>query len=115
MNKRIKLLRESLKLSRSAFGEKIGVSGDVINNLERGRVEIKNDRIKLICSVFNINEDWLRTGKGEMKRNVDMDFENICADIGVHDEKAREAIMKYYELSDDDKELWWRYVERFMK
>lgn len=115
MNERIKLLRESLELSRAAFGKKLGISGDVVNNLERGRVEIKDDRIKLICSVFSINEEWLRTGKGEMKQTVDMDFESICADIGVHDEKAKEAIMKYYELSDDDKELWWRYMERFIK
>lgn len=52
MNERIKLLRESLELSRAAFGKKLGISGDVVNNLERGRVEIKDDRIKLICSVF---------------------------------------------------------------
>ena len=50
-----------------------------------------------------------------MHQTVDMNFENICADIGVHDPKAKAAILKYYELSQDDKELWWRYVERFMK
>lgn len=65
MNERIKELREYLGLSRAAFGEQLGVSGDVINNLERGRVEIKEDRIKLICSVFNVNEHWLRTGEGD--------------------------------------------------
>ena len=31
MHNRIRLLRETKKLSRAAFGEKIGVSGDVIN------------------------------------------------------------------------------------
>lgn len=70
MNKRIKELREYLKMSRSAFGERLGVSGDVVNNLERGRVEIKEDRIKLICSVFNINEDWLRYGTGKMSKSL---------------------------------------------
>ena len=40
-----------------------------------------------------------------MKQNSDMDFEKICAEIGVRDEKAKEAIMKYYELSEDDKKL----------
>ena len=33
MNDRIRLLREKLGLSRVAFGQKLGVSGDVINNL----------------------------------------------------------------------------------
>lgn len=68
MNERIKELREYLGMSRAAFGENLGISGDVVNNLERGRVEIKEDRIKLICSVFNVDENWLRYGKGEMKK-----------------------------------------------
>lgn len=66
MNERIRLLRENAGLSRAAFGQKIGVSGDVINNLERGRVEVKEPMIKLICSEFSVNENWLRTGVGDM-------------------------------------------------
>lgn len=62
MNDRIRLLREKLGLSRVAFGQKLGVSGDVINNLERGRVEIKEPMIKLICREFGVNENWLRNG-----------------------------------------------------
>ena len=67
MNERIRLLRETLGLSRSSFGDKLGISGDVVNNLERGRIEIKDERIKLICTTFGINEEWLRFGDGEMK------------------------------------------------
>lgn len=64
MNERIRLIRDELNLSRAAFGEKLGVSGDVINNLERGRVEAKEPMIKLICSVYSVDEKWLRTGEG---------------------------------------------------
>lgn len=66
MNKRIRYLREDKSLSRAAFGKKLGVSGDVINNLERGRVELKDHMIKLICSEFSLNEDWLRNGTEPM-------------------------------------------------
>ena len=66
MNTRIENIRKHLGLSRAAFGKRIGVSGDVINNLERGRVEIKEHIIKLICNEFNVNEEWLRNGTGEM-------------------------------------------------
>lgn len=69
MNKRIRIVREELKLSRAVFGQRIGVSGDVINNLERGRVEIKESIIKLICTEFNVNESYLRYGT-EPKFNV---------------------------------------------
>ena len=84
-------------------------------SIENGKKKPGNRLISDICREFHINEEWLRTGKGEMHQTVDMNFENICADIGVHDPKAKAAILKYYELSQDDKELWWRYVERFMK
>lgn len=66
MKERIKKIRNNLKMSRTTFGEKIGVSGDVINNLERGRAEIKEPIIKLICNEFHASEEWLRTGQGEM-------------------------------------------------
>ncbi len=66
MNERLRLLREVIGISRAVFGQRIGVSGDVINNLERGRVEIKEHILKLICSEFSANENWLRTGDGEM-------------------------------------------------
>ena len=75
MNTRIEEIRKYNKLSRAAFGERIGVSGDVINNLERGRVELKDHIFKLICMEFNVNEEWLRTGEGEMFIPVSRDDE----------------------------------------
>lgn len=66
MNERIRLLREDKSLSRAAFGKKLGVSGDVINNLERGRVELKDHMLKLICAEFSVSEDWLRNGTEPM-------------------------------------------------
>ena len=73
MNTRIEAIRKELKMSRAAFGASIGVSGDVINNLERGRVEVKDHMVLLICNEFNVNEDWLRTGEGEMFNPVDFE------------------------------------------
>ena len=66
INERIRELREYLKLSRNDFGERLGMSGDSINNLERGRVVIKDFIIKLISQEFNVDENWLRNGEGSM-------------------------------------------------
>ena len=66
INERIREIREYLKLSRNDFGERLGMSGDSINNLERGRVVIKDFIIKLISQEFNVDENWLRTGEGSM-------------------------------------------------
>jgi transcriptional regulator with XRE-family HTH domain len=75
LNERIALIRKNEVLSRASFGKRLGVSGDVINNLERGRVEIKKHMILLICKEFNVNEDWLRTGNGEMYLPMDRESE----------------------------------------
>ena len=70
MKERLRKLRESRHLSRQAFGEMIGVSGDVINNLERGRVEFKEPMIKLIATTFSVSEDWLRNGGPDEKMDL---------------------------------------------
>ena len=63
---RLKILRVELlsnkKLTRKQFGEQIGVSEDVIKNIEYNRAPIKEHMVKLICQTFNVNEDWLRNG-----------------------------------------------------
>lgn len=63
---RIKQVRKDAKLSQSDFGKKLGVSRSVINNIEldRNKTGIQENIIKLICCVFNVNENWLKNGKG---------------------------------------------------
>lgn len=116
LHQRIKYLRKDIfDMTQDEFGEKIGVSRDVVNNLERGRVDIKDDRIKLICSVFGIDENWLRYEKGEIFHSINGDYTKISVEIDKHDPKARQAIIDYWNLSEDDKELFWKFAERFLK
>ena len=70
---RIKVLRKELNMSRRIFGEKLGVSESVIVNIEYDRLrrkEKKEPLYMLICEKFNVNEDWLRTGEGEMFEQI---------------------------------------------
>jgi transcriptional regulator with XRE-family HTH domain len=60
------------------FGEKIYVSQDVINNLERGRVTPTEYHIKGICERLNVNETWLRTGEGEMFNPVNTSLDALA-------------------------------------
>lgn len=66
INSRISLLRKTLKLTRAAFGEEIGVSDSVIKNIEYDKTEPKPLMIQQICKTYNVNEAWLTTGEGEM-------------------------------------------------
>lgn len=78
---RIKILRKTLKLTQQAFAESLGVSRDTIANVEGGRIEIKDIFILSICREFNVNENWLRTGEGEMFIELSRD-EQIAEFVG---------------------------------
>lgn len=74
LGERLLKLREELDLSRAKFGERVGVSGDVIKNLEYERLtrpEQKMPLIKLICENFGVREEWLIDGNGEMFEPTD--------------------------------------------
>lgn len=66
INSRIKLLRKVLELSQEEFGSKIGITKTAISKIETGRNNLTDSTIKLLCTKFNVNEDWLRTGEGEI-------------------------------------------------
>lgn len=66
---RIKTIRTSQKpkLTQTEFGQRLGVSKDVVANLEYDRVDPAESMIRLICQTYNINYAWLKTGEGEME------------------------------------------------
>ncbi len=65
MNSRIKKLRNFLGLTQLEFASKIGLKSS-ISEIENNKAPITERTIISICSVFNVNENWLRTGQGEM-------------------------------------------------
>ena len=66
MKDRLKQLRKELGLTQQEFSDQIGIKRNTFSQYENGRNEPIDAVIKLICGKFNVNEDWLRTGDGEM-------------------------------------------------
>ena len=66
MKDRIRLLRKELKLNQTDFGERIGVKQASVAGYEAGIRTPLDAVITSICREFNVSEDWLRSGKGEM-------------------------------------------------
>ncbi|MDB3820117.1 XRE family transcriptional regulator, partial [Clostridioides difficile] len=56
MNARIRKLRLSEGLKQIELGEKLGKTKNEIYNMESGRTKIKESDLKLIISLFKINE-----------------------------------------------------------
>lgn len=105
MNTRIRALREDKGLTRAAFGEPLGVSSDVINNLERGRVDAKDSIVKLICAKYNVREEWLRTGQGSMYNIPDtFSLDNYVKEHGATELELRIA-KAYFSLEPEIRKM----------
>lgn len=66
MKNRIKVLRKFLHLTGSEFGKVLGLSKMTISNIENGKNAITEQTFKTIIREFDVNEEWLRFGIGEM-------------------------------------------------
>lgn len=66
MNERIKELRKALGLTLEKFGARLGVTKTAISQIENGKNNLTDQMFLSICREFNVNEDWLRNGTGEM-------------------------------------------------
>ena len=66
LNERINYLIKSLGMKKTAFAEKLNVSQAFVSQLCSGVKQPSERTIQDICTKFNVNEEWLRTGKGEI-------------------------------------------------
>ena len=66
MNERIKELRKILELNQTDFGNRIGIKQGSVAAYESGARTPIDAVIISICREFGVNEEWLRSGEGEM-------------------------------------------------
>lgn len=107
IKERIKEIRKTNKLSQKAFGELLGVSRDVVTNIEYGRVKPKTLLINHICQVFNVNKEWLINGTGDMYI-VPLDTlkqAKVIAELNTSDPELMELVENILLLSEDNQDL----------
>lgn len=68
IGERLKLIRKESGLNQTEFGARINLSQTTIGLYESDNRVITDRALSQICSAFNINEEWLKTGEGEMRR-----------------------------------------------
>ena len=95
---RFKTIREFYNLNQVVFGEKLGVSRDVISNIEQGRVEPKELILNHICDIYSINKEWLLYGTGEMLKNTEENLLNNLVKEFDLDEDELFIIKSYINL-----------------
>lgn len=103
INQRIKELRKELKLSQEEFGTRIGLKKSAASWIEQEGHTITDQNISLISKTFGVNEEWLRTGKGERDANDDaVLFEKIRERFHLYG-LTEEAARAWFYLDDAER------------
>jgi transcriptional regulator with XRE-family HTH domain len=103
---RMRLIRRELNLNQSEFAKRIGLTQTTLSMIEIGKSRLTDKNIKLICVTFNVDEGWLRTGKGKMfgpfspyEKELITIFRKLTADTQAFILEMAESLLKKQEKS----------------
>lgn len=122
MNTRIKQLRKTLSLTQSDFGAKIGLTGAAITRIEKGNNNPSEQTVLSICREFNVNEEWLRTGNGDIFEQL-TESEKLMkyTALLLKDSKSttsniiKNIIITYEQLDDTSKEVLDKIINKYIQ
>lgn len=118
MTERIKELRKALGLTQQKFADKIGVKQNTVAQYEIGRNPPTDTVVTLICREFNVNEEWLRTGEGEMfvERSRDEELSAFFGGLmNGQPDFMRRLISVLSRLDESEWELLEKMAEKLME
>lgn len=114
MNERIKEIREYYSLSQKEFGERIELKQNSVAVVERGKRNLSERSINLICKEFSINKTWLLTGEGDMFKGLtpSEEIESFLSTLAIAgDENFKKRLILYLaQMKDSD----WQALEHVL-
>lgn len=110
MKDRIREVREHFGLSMEKFGSRIGIGKSSISLLESGKNNPSVQTITLICREFGVNEQWLRTGEGEMFEQTRASvLDRLSTEYDLSREQ-RSVIEAFLDLDPQERDVILKYV-----
>jgi len=110
---RLLLIRKELKLTRDAFGSKIGVQGYVIRNIEDNRNKKINEPLLIsISSQYGISKEWLLYGTGDKYvKNKESIIDELVNTYNLS-YYGKQIIKTYIDLPNDKRAIIDDFVEQ---
>ena len=114
MNKRIKELRSALGMTQTEFGKSLNLSQNYLWMVENGKRNVSDRTVRDIVRIYNVNEEWLRTGNGSMflEMNYADEVAKFCGEV-LHadpDDPRMELMRILAKLPFED----WQLVSNFI-
>ena len=122
MNERIAIIRKKEGMTQEAFAKEMGISKNYMNLIENNKKNPGDRLISDICRRFNVNEEWLRTGEGEMFNPVpnDDDVSALVLELLEDEDDAFHAMVikmmrKYRALDSTSKRVIKNFIEEIIE
>lgn len=114
MKNRILKIRKDSKLNQEDFGLRLNLTKNYISLIETGN-RIPSDRtISDICREFNVNEDWLKNGTGDMYKEKDGSFSELLVELKDSDDDFIKSLITVYMGLDEDSKSALRKIAKGM-
>lgn len=110
LNTRVKQLRNMLDMSQSAFARRLGITAAGISKIENGNRSLTVQMLLMICKEFNINENWLRYGEGEIFKQKLPDNLEQLSQLYHLDELDQKIIFEYIRLDEAKRSIIKEYI-----
>lgn len=114
LNTRIRKIRKKYQLTQDAFANKLSLTRNYISLIEKGDRTPSDRTISDICREFNVNESWLRTGKGLMEP-VKSPADKISINIAKLQHVDNETIIRWINTIAESNPEMLKEIEEFMK
>ena len=96
INQRIVHIRKTLGYSQEKFAEGLKLSRSFQGGIEANHRKVNERLVKLICLTYGVDENWLKTGEGEMFDTVtDPRLERIIRNFNKMDPLLQDYVIKY--------------------
>lgn len=112
MNVRIKQLRKAANLTQQEFADRLKIKRNTVATYEAGKSVPSDAAVALICREFHVNDEWLRTGSGEMLKNDPCSALDVLAEEYDLSDAAYIMVEKFITLRPEEQEVIIDYVRR---
>lgn len=115
MHKRLLELRKNiLNINQETFAEKIGITKSAVSSLETGKRNLTDRTITDICREFNVNENWLRFGEGDIFVEKPTELIDELTKEYELDALEKNLVKTFVESNDDERSLFMNFLTRLV-
>lgn len=108
IGERLIILRKKKKITQRELAKSLNLSANHVCSMEKNLRSVTFRTVKELCRIYNVNETWLLTGKGDM-------FINPLDSLDIKDKEVKRFMELYIQLDDETQKHVMALVEKALE